>query len=398
MPGSVFPFQYGIVSIGYTYVDARTQLRGFDQSASGDPRLVEWGRAFVPRHTVVAQAYHYFARPDVLFTAAFRANSGLPYTPIVSGDINGDGVGGDRAFVADPATSNDASLAAGMRALLSTGSHSARDCLARQLGQMAGRNSCVAPWSATMNAAFSYGGTLPGAARRAHVTLSLINVLGGFDEVLHGSSRLHGWGAAPLPDPVLYRVKGFDAATQRFIYDVNGRFGSATPFTTMLRAPFRVSLDVALDLGRSAAAQRLEQNLRVRPGMVGTRAPADTVKKRYMSGFTDIYGAMLRLSDSLVLSHEQIQEVQIRRVYLQARADTIYSQLTAYLTALPNNFDSEAAVAHVNATTEAMWRVIYAETPFLRRLLTPGQISRLPTGMRMMVTTPNFRGRFFFSP
>jgi hypothetical protein len=281
---------------------------------------------------------------------------------------------------------------------LANGSGSARACLQRQLGVIAGRNSCVSPWSATLNAGLMYTGDLPGPARRARVSLNMLNVLGGFDELLHGANSLHGWGSAPAPDPVLYRVRGFDASSQRFLYDVNGRFGSASPATTMLRSPFRVSLDVSVDLGRSPAAQGIEQSLRIRPGLLGTRAPADTIKKRYIVSFTDVYGALLRMSDSLALSRDQIQQIQRRRVPLTAKADTIYSGLGAFLAALPNKYDDGVAQTHINAARDDVWKAIYAEIPFLKTLLSPGQVQRLPLGMRQALTVKDYDGRFFMNP
>ena len=43
-----------------------------------------------------------------------------------------------------------------------------------------------------------------------------------------------------------------------------------------------------------------------------------------------------------------------------------------------------------------MWTIIYAETPCLKELLTPGQIRLLPGALREMVTIPNYKGRFFY--
>jgi hypothetical protein len=283
-----------------------------------------------------------------------------------------------------------------MRRLLDGSSASTRSCLERQLGTIAGRNSCASPWSAVLNASLLFGHPIPGA-RRARVAVSAFNVLAGVDQLLHGSD-LKGWGASPLPDPVLLRVRGFDPTQQRFQYDVNGRFGSIRQSAVLSRTPFRLTLDVSVDLGRSPAAQRLEQNLRIRPALVGTRAPVDTIRKRYLAGFQDIYGGLLRMSDSLALSANQIERIEHRRPLLLARADTIYTRLATYLAALPNGFDSESAVVQVNAATDDAWRAIADEVPFLKELLSKGQIRRLPFGMRDMITISDWKGRFFLGP
>jgi hypothetical protein len=43
-----------------------------------------------------------------------------------------------------------------------------------------------------------------------------------------------------------------------------------------------------------------------------------------------------------------------------------------------------------------VWNVIYGERDFLKKTLTPGQLVLLPGPIRDMVTTPDFKGRFFF--
>ena len=67
-----------------------------------------------------------------------RMQSGLPFTPTVQGDVNGDGRSGDRAFIPNPAAESDAVLAGQMRSLLADGSPSAKDCLLANLGRWTG--------------------------------------------------------------------------------------------------------------------------------------------------------------------------------------------------------------------------------------------------------------------
>src|ERR1019366_7874420 len=256
------PFRVGIVTLGYTYTEARAQSRGFDQSTAGDPRLVEWAPGpFTPHHTFQLQIAKQFGKWWGV-TTFLRAQSGLPFTPLVSGDVNGDGSSNDRAFVFNPATATDAGVASGLRSLMATGPQAARDCLARQAGQVAGLNSCTGPWSATMNASVFVSPAVPLTGSRAHVSLSFENVLGGLDELLHGSGHLQGWGMSPFPDQTLLRVRGFEPGSNSFLYSVNPRFGSTSLATTSQRVPFRITLDVSIDVGHSYEEQELEQNLR----------------------------------------------------------------------------------------------------------------------------------------
>jgi hypothetical protein len=222
-------------------------------------------------------------------------------------------------------------------------------------------------------------------------------VTGALDELLHGSDHLHGWGLLPIPDQTLYQVRGFDPTARRFIYAVNPRFGASDPSTTTRRNPFRITIDVQLDLGRSAEEQRVEQTIRMRPSLYGTRAPADSIKNRYLrSSFTDLYAVMLRFSDSLALSRDQLERIQAQEATLKAKADSIYGELAQYLHTLPETFDVGEAAKRVREAGDSVWKVIYAERSFLTATLTPGQIHLLPVPIQEMISTPDFRGRFFF--
>ncbi len=96
------------VSLAYTLQSARREFLGFDGGGFGDPRDREWGPAASDaRHAIILQGG---VRPKGagVFTLFARAQSGLPFTPIVQGDVNGDGQGGDRAFIPSLAAGGDA--------------------------------------------------------------------------------------------------------------------------------------------------------------------------------------------------------------------------------------------------------------------------------------------------
>jgi hypothetical protein len=395
------PYSVGVLTLGYTYASGRAQLRGFDQSTGGDPRTREWSPVtYLPHHTFVVQAAHSFS--DVAITAFVRATSGLPFTPMVSGDINGDGSPyNDRAYIFDPAAAN-ASVAGGLSSLMNSGSSAARSCLRTQVGKIAAPGSCTGPWSTSMTASLIFLPSVPHTNDRAHVSLSLSNPLGGLDQLLHGANHLHGWGTQPYPDQTLYRVRAFDPTTSEFAYDVNPRFGRSDPSTTGIRVPFSVTLDVSFNLGYSPAEQVLAINMRMRPALKGTRAPADSIRKRYMrvrgdNGFMNIYGLLLSptMADSLAISREQMEQLQQEEVVLTARADSIFGALATYLAGLPSSYDHKAALLRANQASASVWQAVYAERKFLLKVLTPGQIRRLPMPLYQMVTQENYRNRFY---
>ena len=102
-------------------------------------------------------------------------------------------------------------------------------------------------------------------------SLNIANPLGGLDQLLHGRA-MRGWGRARIPDPVLYTVRGFDAAARSFRYDVNSRFGSTDPARSLARTPFRITLDVRIDLGKPLSEQQLDRWLT--PGRGGDARPS----------------------------------------------------------------------------------------------------------------------------
>lgn len=397
------PYSVGVLTLGYTYASGREQLRGFDQNTAGDPRTRDWEPVtYLPHHTFVVQAAHLFS--DVAITASARTTSGLPFTPMVAGDINGDGSAyNDRAYIFNPATAN-ASVAGELSSLMNSGPSAVRSCLSAQVGRIAAPGSCTGPWSTSMRASLIFLPSVPHTNDRAHVSLSLSNPLGGLDQLLRGADHLHGWGTNASPDQTLYRVRAFDPASSQFVYDVNPRFGRSDPRTNAIRTPFRVTLDVSFDLGRSYAEQALALDIRMRPALKGTRAPADSIRKRYMraqssEGYMNIYAFLLSptMADSLAISREQMEQLQQEEVVLTARADSIFGALATYLAELPSSYDQKAAVARSRQATAGVWQAVYAERKFLLKVLTPGQIRRLPLPLYQLVTNENFRGHFFIS-
>ncbi len=200
---------------------------------------------------------------------------------------------------------------------------------------------------------------------------------------------------------MLYQVRGFDQTTRSFIYQVNPRFGSSSLATTARRNPFRLTIDVQLDVGPSTDEQRVVQNLRVQAHLVGTRATVDTIKERFMrhggyNSYSDIYREMLRNADSLALSRDQVEAFQQHQRVVRAFADSVYGALATRLAALPRDFSPKDAQVLIDSTGSAMWTRIYAEVPFLKQTLTTGQIRLLPIGIQRMIADPDPRNHWLF--
>lgn len=188
----------------------------------GDDLVGSWGPADFERpHQVVLSGVAELPWGGIMLSGIYRGQSGLPYTPTVDGDVNGDGEDdNDRAFIGSPAQMNfdspeDASTYQGLL--------NSFECLSDQVGQIATRNSCRNPWINRLDARL----TLPfetGRGQRIELIADLFNVL----NLLNSD-----WGqvlqAGVLGQPLL-EVEDFDILTQEFTYSVRGGFGEENPF------------------------------------------------------------------------------------------------------------------------------------------------------------------------
>ena len=368
------------VSGAYTLASNRARHRGFDGSTFDSPAATYWSRGDLDaRHQFLLQGGY----SRSLFTLSLfgRLQSGLPFTPIVGSDVNGDGLSNDRAFVFDPASARDPVLGTSLQKLLASSQHSVRDCLERQLGHAAAAQSCESGWTAALNARLGITGDGRLLSRRVDVGLNFANPLGGLDQLLHGESHLHGWGTPATPDPVLLNVRGWDPAARSFLYSVNPRFGDTRPTATTIRAPFRMTLDVSIDIGRPIQEQQVDRWLKPgRNGRGGVKADAQDLKRRYDRNVPDLYAQVLQQTDSLLLSRDQVEALQKAHAGYRVELDTIWTSLARYLAALPDAYDSRAAYRHAEDAIDAAWELTRTD---LRRvlptILNPVQLELLPS-------------------
>ena len=107
-----------------------------------------------------------------------------------------------------------------------------------QLGHLATRNSCEAPWTSTANLRIDFNPVRVRMPERTMLSFSIANPLGAADLLLHGENRIHGWGQFAFPDPRLLVVRGFNPQSRSYIYDVNQRFGNTSQSVSAARNPF----------------------------------------------------------------------------------------------------------------------------------------------------------------
>lgn len=366
-------------SAGYTLASSRARESGFDASTFASPLDRDWARGDLDiRHQLVLQGG--LSMKSLSLTFFGRMQSGLPFTPMIGGDVNGDGFANDRAFIFAPARTGDTAVANGTRALLASPDARVRDCLSRQLGTAAGRNSCEGPWTTSLNMQLAWQGMIKPLGHYGSVALAFANPLGGLDQLLHGSGHLHGWGTQSAPDPVLYTPRGFDPSARRFEYAVNPRFGSTNPANTLLRVPFRVTLDVSLQLGPSFGQQEISRFLRPgRGGYPGKRLTAEELERRYARNVPDPYAEILQQSDSLLLSRDEVDSLRAIDARYKQHQDSIWTDLSRYLASLGDRYDAKAALKRQETAIDAAWE--YARTDLqaeLPHVLSPIQLGMLP--------------------
>lgn len=105
-------------------------------------------------------------------------------------------------------------------------------------------------------------------------------------------------------DPTLLTVRGFDAASNQFVYTVNPQFGGSAQYRNTFRAPFRAHVDARVEIGPDRETQYLSSILRPRANEPG-ELNEQQIKARISRGFNPM-DQFLVMKDSLKLSQAQV--------------------------------------------------------------------------------------------
>ena len=320
------------VTVGFTYSlnTGKSEERGNGRvGTTGDPFVKQWVPISNPLHT-----FRFTSTGRLWAGFNFGINtflySGIPLTPRVSGDINGDGNNGnDRAFIFDPA-SVDTSLARQLNELVAHAPSAARRCLTTQFGSMAGANSCRTPWQARIDVSASF--TPPSGwsySDRLRLTFNLSNANGALVRALNLENT--PFGQSPLstnPNATLLYVTGFDPATSQFKYRVNQLFGQPSNFGSARRkfAPTQLYLGLEYVFGGPvlnpiSRGLGLREPANERPLTNEQRREAVAKLKR------DPVAPIVTASDSLSLTAGQRTQLDVISKEYHARADAALAPL-----------------------------------------------------------------------
>jgi hypothetical protein len=327
-----------LFNLSYTLTRSRDETRGISSfggggsgsSTAGNPNVAESGISDRERRHSFVGTLTWPIKPSFEITAIGRLSSGARFTPIVGGDVNGDGMRNDRPFIFDPAVTTDTAVRNGMSRLLASAPQRARECIQSQMGTIARRSSCSVPWSPTFDLQANFRPTAFGLNRRLTVSLLGLNTLTGIDQLLHGKDNLHGWGQPVFPDRTLLYVRGFDAVNEKFIYQVNEHFGAQAGSRNAFRVPFQLALQARITVGQDPARQQLNA---VFGGRGGNRPTAADFRERLARAVPNTFRQILELNDSLKLdlTADQKAKLQVAGDSLQAKADTLIGALAQTL-------------------------------------------------------------------
>lgn len=367
-------------SVSYVLADVREQITGFS-STVGDPRSRDWttGSNFSRHQLQYSLSYNWLNTARISWSGGFR--SGTLYTPLIQGDVNGDSYNNDRAFIFNPSATADATVAAGMQALLNNGTKETQECLRSQLGTLADRNSCKGPWTASGNLGISFNSLRIGLPQRATLSIQVQNPLGGIDRLLHDDNNLKGWGQTIRPDQQLLYVRGFDAATNTFKYQVNERFGSTRPSQTSQRSPTSITAIVRYDIGPSREREQLMQQLDRGRSRPGNKPSLQQLRGTANVGIINPMQQLLQQSDSLKLTRQQADSIATLNYHYIHASDAIWTPTAKFLAELPDVYNHSEAYDRYKRAREQTVDLLIKIAPELKHLLTSEQYRMLPTSL-----------------
>ena len=208
-----------------------------DVGGIGDTQRA-WGPSYFARtHTFVFNGRTRLPL-GIQLSGIWRVQSGRPWTPEVSGDLNGDGVRfNDRPFIFAPEDLPlaDAGAAAEEQRAQYAEYLNERSCLGDYVGRVVPRNTCRFRWSNLLDLRVSRSfATTRG--QRAELQVDLFNVLNGLND---DWGRVTGVFAA---NRNLLQAVRYDAATGRTLYRVPTTFGTEGALGTNLLLQFQTQV------------------------------------------------------------------------------------------------------------------------------------------------------------
>ncbi|MDP3774642.1 MAG: TonB-dependent receptor [Gemmatimonadales bacterium] len=208
----------------------------FETPTGGNPNDLRGNRSpadFDRPHTLILSG---IARLPwgIQLSGIFRGFSGLPYTPRINGDPNGDGISSnDRAYVGtnilynfDANSDVDSTTQKNNQRTILEDLIQGNSCLRAALNTVVRRNACRNPWINQLDLRLSKRfQTMRGQS--VELVADFFNFLNFLNSEWGRVWTVAGAGGGSNGD--LLSVRGFNSAQSRFVYDVNPSFGTKEP-------------------------------------------------------------------------------------------------------------------------------------------------------------------------
>jgi hypothetical protein len=391
--GAIFNISYTLThAIDQSSAGGGSATGGFSAATTaGDPNVREWAPSnFNRTHSFVGTVTYPF-NEGLELTAIGRMSSGAPFTPMVASDINADGARNDRAFIFDPSTTSDTSVSNAMARLVGNSSSRVAGCLESQFGTVAGRNSCDGPWQPSLDFQVNWRPRVLGLDRRLMISATTVNFLGGMDQLFNGQKNLKGWGSFRAGDPTLLYVRGFDASSEKYLYQVNERFGAqrsgqgsiVLPFQIGFQARYTLGPDRTRDIVRGALAQRAA-------GRVG--GPGGFAS-RFDRVLPNPIAQILARKDSMALTDSQVVRLTTLRDTLDAKNKHVQDELKAVIDKAGANPDPGALFGSIRPKLDEGRTNTQKALAEAKTILTAEQWAGLPDRIKNAGQQQGFGGR-----
>jgi hypothetical protein len=253
-----------------------------------------------------------------------------------------------------------------------------RACLEAQFNTIADRNSCRSPWTTALDLQANLRPNFPGVGRRLQLMVSLLNPLAGLDQLLHGKNDLRGWGQSSFSDPTLLYVRGFNPASNSYVYQVNERFGSNATARSSIRQPFQIGLQAHFQVGPDRQRELLQSMIRG-----GNRAGGFDLRQMMSRVAPDPMAPIIERRDSLKLTDDQVAALQRISDSLSAKLDSMAVALQDTIAKLTSGTsDFSQIFPKIQPHLQEARNLYLAALKSAEKVLTPEQWKQLPEFVR----------------
>jgi hypothetical protein len=360
--------------IGYAWSRIASERDGFSDDTFGSPWSVE--RATSPqqrRHQVQFELAHTF-RPGIDVSLWSRIASGARYTPLIQGDVNGDGrYGNDRFGLVDLPDVQGRSSVDALSSALSSG---ARRCL-QTLTAVPVSRTCAGPWTVTSSLVAKIELGDRNRFPRAQLSVAIENPFSVFGGALRAAA------AAPVIDPYVAQVRSFDAATRRFRLASNPNFGRRITLGRPFSGAARLSVSLQIPLAPSIRSQQVDRWF-IRRGY-GSELSMDSLTVLFARGVPNVLQSVLAQDDELALSVRQREQLQSMRDSLARDLRTIWSRFASEIQRAQARLSRDELTKRVEAAHDAAWERSRVEANQLLSVLSPLQQTMIASNVSYLM-------------